>query len=190
MWGLTSFSFSPTLTPAFEHLYCQQLPRAFCGQLRLICSLYHKHTPCPVHALGLWELPHVGTRPLQATSVVGRQRRAGPHGAVSKAPGNQGKPPWQEAREQEVRGRSLGWTPRWGAEVLSKALTWQVTGGWERLTRWHLGHEGPGGPGRECSTKAAGRGSHKAMTEGAGCLVRVSETKGPPTKPVTQTSSS
>lgn len=40
--------------------------------------MYHKRTPCPIHALGLWELPHVGTRPHQATSVVGRQRRAGP----------------------------------------------------------------------------------------------------------------
>lgn len=63
------------------------------------------------------------------------------------------------------------------------SLTWEVTGGWERLTRWRLGHEGPGVPGRECSTKAAGRGSYEARTEGAGCPVRVSETEGPAAKP-------
>lgn len=67
--------------------------------------------------------------------------------------------------------------------MLSKALTWQVTRGWERLTRWNFGHEGPGVPGWECSTLAAGRSSHKAMTEGGGCPVRESETKGAPAKP-------
>lgn len=46
-----------------------------------------------------------------------------------------GEPPWQEAHRRGVQGGSLGWTPKLGAEVLSRGLEWEVTREWKRLTR-------------------------------------------------------